>query len=51
MTTSMSTLTQSSLEVAMSKIRAETENSINLLWNELKNELQNMEDKIATAVI
>jgi hypothetical protein len=49
--TSMSTLTQTSLEAAMSKIRAETENSINMLRNELKNEVQNMEDKIATAVI
>jgi hypothetical protein len=51
MTTSMSTLTQTSLEAALSKIRVETENSINQLGTEFKNEVQNMEDKIASAVI
>jgi hypothetical protein len=47
----MSTLTQTSLEAALSKIRVETENSINQLRTEFKNEVQNMEDKIASAVI
>jgi hypothetical protein len=47
----MSTLTQSSLEEAMAKMRSETENSINQLRQELKNEVKSMEDKIASAVV
>jgi hypothetical protein len=49
--TTMSTLTQTSLEEAMAKIRSETENSINRLRQELKNEVKSMEDKIASAVV
>jgi hypothetical protein len=51
MVTSMSTLTQTSLDEAMSKIRKETENSIEKLRNDLKLEVQSMEDQIANAVI
>jgi hypothetical protein len=51
MATTMSTLTQTSLEAAITTIRAETEKSINSLWQELKNEVRSMEEKIANAVI
>jgi hypothetical protein len=51
MTTLMSTLTQTSLDEAMSKFRLETENSIEILRKELKLEVQSMEDKIANAII
>jgi hypothetical protein len=51
MATSMSTLTQTSLDAALTKIRAETENSINKLRQELKREVQSMEEKIANAVV
>jgi hypothetical protein len=50
-TTSMSTLTQSSLEEAMAQIRAETEKSINELRQEFTKEVQSMDQKIAAAVI
>jgi hypothetical protein len=51
MATSMSTLTQTSLDEAITKIRAETEQSITALRKELKTEFQSMEQKIANAVI
>jgi hypothetical protein len=51
MTTSLSTLTQNSLDEAMEKIRKETEKSINTLRQELQTQVLNMEDNIATAVI
>jgi hypothetical protein len=51
MTTSLSTLTQNSLDEAMEKIRKETEQSINTLCHELQTQVLNMEDNIATAVI
>jgi hypothetical protein len=51
MTTTMSTLTQSSLNEAINNLRKETENSINDLRKELKSEVKNMESSIATAVI
>jgi hypothetical protein len=43
MTTTMSTLTQSSLNEAINNLRKETENSINDLRKELKSEVKNME--------
>jgi hypothetical protein len=51
MATSLSTLTQTSLDEAIAKLRTETENSITKLRNELKIKVQSMEDKIANAVI
>jgi hypothetical protein len=50
-TASMSTLTQSSLDAALNKLRQENENAISSLRNELKNEVCSMEDKIANSVI
>lgn len=49
--TSMSTLTQSSLDEALQKIRIDTENSIRSLREEMKNDVSSMEDRIATSVI
>jgi hypothetical protein len=51
MTTTMSTLTQSSLNEAINNLRQETEKSINDLRKELKMEVTNMESSIASAVI
>jgi hypothetical protein len=51
MTTTMSTLTQSSLNDAIATLRKETENSMNALREELKAEVKSMENSIATAVI
>jgi hypothetical protein len=51
METSLSTLTQTSLDEAMLKIRKETENSIKEVRDELKKEAQSMEERIANAVI
>jgi hypothetical protein len=51
MTTSMSMLTQTSLDDAMNKICAKTEKSIKSLREEMKTEVQKMEDKITNAVI
>jgi hypothetical protein len=51
MTTSLSTLTQNSLDEAMEKIRKETAQSINTLRQELQTQVLNMEDNITTAVI
>jgi hypothetical protein len=51
MTTSLSTLTQNSLDEAMEKIRKETAQSINTLCQELQTQVLNMEDNITTAVI
>jgi hypothetical protein len=47
----MSTLTQSSLDAALNKLRQENENAISALRNELKKEVRSMEDTIANAVI
>jgi hypothetical protein len=49
--TSMSTLTQSTLDEAMEKIRNETTKSIEKLRSEMQKEIQNMEGNIASAVI
>jgi hypothetical protein len=49
MTTSLSTLTQNSLNEAMELIRKETAQSIQNLLQELQTEVLNMEDNIATA--
>jgi hypothetical protein len=51
MTTTMSTLTQSSLNDAIASLRKETEKSINDLRDEIKAEVKGMENNIATAVI
>jgi hypothetical protein len=51
MTTTMSTLTQSSLNDAINSLRQETERSINSLWEELKSEVKSMENNIAMTVI
>jgi hypothetical protein len=51
MTTTMSTLTQSSLNDAIATLRKETENSMNALQEELKSELKSMENNIAAAEI
>jgi hypothetical protein len=51
MATSLSTLTHTSLDKAMSKMRSETERTIQALRNELKTDVQSMEEKIAKAVI
>jgi outer membrane murein-binding lipoprotein Lpp len=51
MATSLSTLTQTSLDEAMSKMRVETERTIQALRNELKTDVKSMEEKIAKAVI
>jgi hypothetical protein len=51
MTTSVSTLTQDSLNEAMEQIRRETEKSIEKLRQELQTEVLSMENNIATAVI
>jgi hypothetical protein len=51
MTTSLSTLTQNSLDEAMEQIRKETAQSIKNLRNVLQTEVLNMESNIATAVI
>jgi hypothetical protein len=51
MATSLSTLTQNSLDEAMEQIRKETAQSINQLRNDLQTEVLNMESNIATAVI
>jgi hypothetical protein len=49
--TTMSTLTQSTLDEAMEKIRTETTKSIEKLRSEMQKEIQNMEGNIASAVI
>jgi hypothetical protein len=49
--TSMSTLTQSTLDEAMEKIRNETTKSIEKLRTDMQQEIQNMEGNIAAAVI
>jgi hypothetical protein len=51
MTTSVSTLTQDSLNEAMEQIRRETAQSIEKLRQELQTEVLSMENNIATAVI
>jgi hypothetical protein len=51
MNTTMSTLTQSSLDEALAKIRDENTWAIELLRAEIKNDVQSMETRIATAVI
>jgi hypothetical protein len=49
--TTMSTLTQNSLDAALQQIRKETELSINNLRNEMRTEVKNMEQSIAATVI
>jgi hypothetical protein len=49
--TTLSTLTQESLNETLQKFRQETERSINELRNEMKNEVQSMEQNIAATVI
>jgi hypothetical protein len=49
--TTMSTLTQNSLDAALQQIRKETERSINNLRNEMRTEVKNMEQSIAATVI
>jgi hypothetical protein len=49
--TSMSTLTQSTLDEAMEKIRNETTKSIEQLRSDMQKEIQNMEGNIAAALI
>jgi hypothetical protein len=51
MVTTMSTLTQSSLDEAINKIRKETETSIQTLREELKKDVLSMEERIAASVI
>jgi hypothetical protein len=51
MATSLSTLTQDSLNEAMDQIRKETAQSIENLRKELQKDVLSMEDNIATAVI
>jgi hypothetical protein len=51
MNTTMSTLTQSSLDEALAKIRDENTRAIELLRAEIKNDVQSMETRIAAAVI
>jgi hypothetical protein len=51
MTTSLSTLTQDSLNEAMAQIRKETAQSIENLRQELQKDVLSMEDNIAEAVI
>jgi hypothetical protein len=51
MTTTMSTLTQNSINDAVANLRKETEQSINSLRDELKMEMKSMETSIATAVV
>jgi hypothetical protein len=51
MATTMSTLTQSTLDEAMEKLRAETTKSITKLREDMQKDIQHMEDKIALAVI
>jgi hypothetical protein len=51
MMTTMSTLTQSSLNDAINNLRKETKRSINSLREELKMEVKSMENNIAIAVI
>jgi hypothetical protein len=47
----MSTLTQSTLDEALEKIRKETEKSMERLRTEMNEKIQSMENSIATAVI
>jgi hypothetical protein len=49
--TSMSTLTQNSLDMAIQQIRSETEKSISNLRQEMRTEVKNMEQNIAASVI
>jgi hypothetical protein len=51
MATSMSTLTQSTLDQAMEKMRQEHERSIEKLRQDMQTKIQSMENSIATAVI
>jgi hypothetical protein len=49
--TTMSTLTQNSLDEAIQQIRSETEKSINNLRQEMRAEVKSMEQNIAASVI
>jgi hypothetical protein len=51
LTTTMSTLTQDSLDATLQAFRIETEKSLNELRSEMKQEVKNMEQNIATTVI
>jgi hypothetical protein len=51
MNTSMSTLTQSSLDDALAKIRSENARAIETLRTKIRQDVQSMETRIATAVI
>jgi hypothetical protein len=51
MATTMSTLTQGTLDEAMEKLRAETTRSITKLREDMQKDIQHMEEKIALAVI
>jgi hypothetical protein len=51
MSTSMSTLTQSSLDDAINKLRYENAITIENLRTEIRNDVQSMESRIAAAVI
>jgi hypothetical protein len=51
MNTSMSTLTQSSLDDALAKVRSENARAIETLRTEIRQDVQSMETRIATAVI
>jgi hypothetical protein len=51
LTTTMSTLTQDSLDATLKALRLETEKSINELRSEMKQEVKNMEHNIAATVI
>jgi hypothetical protein len=51
MNTTMSTLTQSSLDDVLAKIRDENIRAIETLRAEIRNDVQSMETRIATAVI